>query len=349
MSGQSLEKNTGHALSEFLTWWSYELSLLVPQWVKNAFKQKADRLLIFVDKEEYQFRKEDRLQNISSAKDLKELVSGIKKKKQTKTGLCLRKGQYFKRTLELPSEARFKLDDILTIDMERKTPFKHDKVYREYFYKDLPDNRLLVTQLIVKRSLIDSYIEDLSSENIAISFITAIDADEAELLPVNFISSAKDQNRLSLTTVLYGIILLLFGLIAFFTLDRQQQALNQLQSEIKSRQNAARIIQASAERSHKEIAGILALQTYKTKNASVLRVWNEVSRLLPDTAWITDLKIDKDRIQISGYAETAEILIKKLDQSVLFTDVNFASPVSMDNQKKRERFSLKFTLQETRQ
>ncbi len=349
MSSQKLEKKTGHGLSEFLTWWSYELSLLVPAPMKQAFKQKTDRQLILFDDESYKLGTAENIQANASISDLKNLSAQLKTQKNKQTGLCLQKGQYLKRTLDLPSEARFKLDDILAIDMERKTPFKRNKVYTAHFYEDLPNKRLSVTQLVVKRALIDDTLKDLQAENISVSFITALDDKSEKLFPVNFLQATQKSERISFTAALYGIVGLLCVLLGFFSIDRQKQALDTLQTEIQSRQNTARIIQASAEKSHKEIAGILALQAYKTKSASTLDVWNEIARLLPDTAWITNLKIDNNKIQISGYAETAEVLIKQLDQSSLFTDVNFASPVTMDNQKKRERFSLSFKLKEASQ
>ena len=67
----------------------------------------------------------------------------------------------------------------------------------------------------------------------------------------------------------------------------------------------------------------------------------EVSRLLPDTAWLEALRVDGDTLEISGLAVSASALLPLFERSSVFHDARFAAPVRLASERDRERFNLK--------
>jgi general secretion pathway protein L len=73
----------------------------------------------------------------------------------------------------------------------------------------------------------------------------------------------------------------------------------------------------------------------------VVSVIENLTRLLPDSAWLTDLRIDGDTVDISGFSKSAASLIPILETSSVFSEAAFTSAVTRDPSEAKERFSMK--------
>ena len=78
-----------------------------------------------------------------------------------------------------------------------------------------------------------------------------------------------------------------------------------------------------------------------------MEVLEELTRVLPETTWIWNLKYNGKEIELSGFADSASDLIPLLDKSPLFEKVEFMAPVTKemqmraDGNKDKERFKIK--------
>ena len=91
---------------------------------------------------------------------------------------------------------------------------------------------------------------------------------------------------------------------------------------------------------------IADLYAYRRNRTLSLRAWEEVTRILPDTAWLTDLTIDGNEITMSGFARSASDLIPALERSEFFSNVKFTSRVTKERDLKNERFSIKMDVEQ---
>jgi general secretion pathway protein L len=80
---------------------------------------------------------------------------------------------------------------------------------------------------------------------------------------------------------------------------------------------------------------------------AMLAILKELTHVLPDTARVVDLKIDGDRVEISGLARSAPPLIGLLEQSPLFADVKALSAFERRAESGNERFSLAMRLEKS--
>jgi general secretion pathway protein L len=76
----------------------------------------------------------------------------------------------------------------------------------------------------------------------------------------------------------------------------------------------------------------------------VVVLLDEISRLMPDDAWVSELRIDGDIVDMTGYARQATALLPLFEHSALFEDARFSSPVRFDPAQDRERFGLRVRL-----
>jgi len=65
-----------------------------------------------------------------------------------------------------------------------------------------------------------------------------------------------------------------------------------------------------------------------------------LTHLLPDDAWLSDLRISGAEVQLLGVAASASDLIGLLDRSQRFTDASFRASLTRDQRLNRERFNI---------
>jgi hypothetical protein len=80
--------------------------------------------------------------------------------------------------------------------------------------------------------------------------------------------------------------------------------------------------------------------------AAVLTPLQELTRVVPDTARLTELQVTGSSMEIAGLAADASSLITTLEKSPRFKDVKFRSPVMRRPESNKERFEISLTLED---
>ena len=78
---------------------------------------------------------------------------------------------------------------------------------------------------------------------------------------------------------------------------------------------------------------------------SKLKILKELTEIIPLSAWLTELKYKEGKIELSGEAESASILISALEESPLFSDAEFIAPI-VKRGHGNEKFKIKATVAE---
>lgn len=84
---------------------------------------------------------------------------------------------------------------------------------------------------------------------------------------------------------------------------------------------------------------------FQARSNRVTLALRRLSTALPSDVWLTGFNADTEgNIQISGFARRSADIIKLLEKSEMFSSVEYASPVTFQND--RERFSIKMIMQQ---
>ncbi len=169
---------------------------------------------------------------------------------------------------------------------------------------------------------------------------------DLNLLPPDLRKKTKKVGRplLIALTFLALFFALTWGLGAFMHYRKELEAVN---DEIRKRRPAVEALeklQKQRDEYRKEMAELVQIRSGEISKVLVLE---ELTRLLPDTTWIWNLKYNGKEMELSGFADSASDLIPLLDRSSLFEKVEFLAPVTKethlrgDGNKEKERFKIK--------
>jgi general secretion pathway protein L len=89
--------------------------------------------------------------------------------------------------------------------------------------------------------------------------------------------------------------------------------------------------------------GVLRLR--RAEGVRLIALWEEVTRLLPDTAWLTDVRVENDVLWIDGYARSASELVGIIASSPMFSGVALSAPVTREEPRASERFQIRMKIE----
>src|SRR3984957_135893 len=123
-------------------------------------------------------------------------------------------------------------------------------------------------------------------------------------------------------------------LVAVYLGSAYQSEQQQLQRRISQRRAALRLDPNAGG------SGLSLLAKRKQATPSSVMVLEAVSRVLPDTTYVTELRIEGDKVQVVGMTQDAPSLIRLMEQSPQFTRATFFAPTTHAQNEPGERFHI---------
>ena len=345
-------------VSRFLSWWGGELMGCLPKAMLRMSAGSRHRYIVSVEDTGLRLIETssgnalaDRTApdvTIPKQQMLNRLADLDRSKAASAIGVRLQYGACFARRIELPAAAASDFARLLAMDFERATPFKSKDVHSAHYGEGTPaaPGKIWVRQLIVKRGAIDELKADIDALGLEVASVDCWSEDGSSALPVNFLeqdAATKPDGRAKwLAPKLLGATAALLAVSAVvILLNRYETALRDLQAQTMVLKTKAQNVRDTLARSQTAFAEIADLYRLRSANVSRAAALEELTRLLPDTAWVTDLKMDGATVDISGLASSAATLVPILERSALFVDATPTAPLMFDQLEDKDRFSIR--------
>jgi general secretion pathway protein L len=249
------------------------------------------------------------------------------------------------RSLDFPRQAAGFLDGMIRAQIDRLTPWSaNDAVFGWGQPANIANERIQLTLAATSRDKIQPLIQ-LAGNLGAASIAAFAEPRSSEGAPEKFkvfetalqssIGRKVDVPRLLRITLL-GTGLAAAASLAFAsyignTLDVEQQ---QLSRRIAERRASLRLGQTAA-----GSAQSLLAKRKQTTPSSVM-VLEAISRVLPDSTYVTELRIEGDKVQVVGISQDAPSLIRLMEQSPQFSRATFFAPTTRTQSDPGERFHI---------
>ena len=258
--------------------------------------------------------------------------------------LRLGPGEALRLAVALPAAAEANLAELLGFEIERRTPFRlEDVLWRhEVLRRDAGTRRLLIDLVLVPRRIVDPLLVELKRLGLA---CTRIETADGVALPLRTGRTIGRRARMVVTAlVLVGTGLAATGLL--LPLSRQTRLAVQLETRAAAASVAAEQVVTLRNELHDAAAEEARLFRLKERRPAAVVVIDALSRLLPDDTWLLQLQMNDGEVALSGFSTAAAQLVPLIEDSPMFRDAAFRSPVTQDSRSGTERFHISARLQE---
>jgi general secretion pathway protein L len=247
------------------------------------------------------------------------------------------------RPLELPKRATEFLDAIIRSQIDRLTPWTAgESIYGWTAPEAMPGERIKLTVVATSKTIVTPYLNALAGLGVRSTVVSTLQPNASS---DNRIKLFEQRDHAALNTglirqVLIGVLLLTgvtaamaTGLSTFVggNLAAEQQELSRKISQRRSLLRAGQDAAGGPER---------MLENRKRETPASVIVLEEISRLLPDHTYVTEMRIEGDKLQLVGITQDAPSLISLIEQSAHFTRATFFAPTTRATNDPGERFHI---------
>lgn len=343
-SGSSMHR-TVCLVREGISWWLNQLGQLCPPTVKHWLKPKQICCYLFVEADQYQF---STVPTGSPAEhiDLKQHVLPLSIRKRIRRMrrlvLVIPDEQVLRIPLKLPLAARDHLQRVLNGQMAIHTPFQADQVLFDYQIQHIDqDNEMLELEMqVVPKQWLQEHQQRLQNWSLSLTHLrpaSMVASDDCNLLTESHILTRKPPLK-RIAHALLTVNVLILALIIALPLWHKNRLIDRMEASkllLKQEAEEVLLIRRQVER----------LQAFQEQLSSVslekrhtLSIVDELTRRLPDSAWVNRLELNDGKLQLQGEATNASSLISQLDGSILFSQVSFLAPVTRNPRSDKERY-----------
>jgi general secretion pathway protein L len=353
----NLNKNVNIQIKPFLRWWGRELAFLVPVKVRQFFHTPSPAIIILPTNDSltlyYEIDgKQETLTTIARDDVTTQHLATILDDARFKNALFilrLSSQDALCKTLTLPLAAQSNINQVVSYELDRYTPFNVNQVYfaTHIAQIDTDAEHLTVQLLLTPKKTLETLYKQCKALGILVQYVDVEhypnDLEDIyhayNLLPAHLQTKRSNTPRL----IMLGLTMLL-GALSLSSLMLpvwlEYQAVNELQlkiAKIEKEAKAVKTLQADIETLNEENQSLIAL---KTAMPTVVSVLNELSALMHDDSWLAYLQYGDGQLQLQGESPAASNLLADLEASDYFAKVNFASPVTQDKASGVERFQI---------
>ena len=265
--------------------------------------------------------------------------------KASRTELVLQADRFVFRPLELPRRAGEFLGGIVRAQIDRLTPWRvGDAVFGWSPPSEIANDRMVVTVVATARAAVAPLVEavmGLGVDSVVVSTrlqgygpdaaaVKVFEQKGGSLLEVHRV------RRALLTTLLVAGLFASAATIAEVIVGNDLEA---RQIDITQRISARRaLMHASLDASGD--SALAALERRKHETPSSVIVLEALSQVLPDHTYVTELRIEGDKMQVVGITRDAPSLIRLIEQSPHFTRATFFAPTTRSPSESGEHFHI---------
>jgi len=324
-------------------WWVSELALMLPAALRTRLAARRAPIVVDVDPDTVIVMFAGKSVQIPWTR-LREAspdgVPGLQSVPRDRPALLrLPAGQVLRRTLTLPRNARGNLSEILRFEVERLSPLDPANIRWDWVLTDRGSSDALEVEIwVIKNDVFERALSISRTLGLIPGALTVI--DDTSGTHIRRLFASMDHRLGRIATPALAVLAAVLGLLLIHTERAQGQAgIDQLQARVARAKTAAQGVDRLREQV-RQSADRTGFMAQRKQEPWTLAVIAEVTRLLPDNAWLTQLQINGREVRIQGIAPRASALIEVFGQS--FANARFRAPVTREPRGELERFDLSF-------
>ena len=266
--------------------------------------------------------------------------------------LVLQSGRFLFQPLELPSRAADFLQGIVRTQIDRLTPWNVGEVAFGWTKPNPAEHdRIVITVAATALAAVQPYVQMMvgwGARSVAIFACSPQDITGSFPIKI-WEENARDETALgrvryalcvalAITGIMAGVAIAASAIIGA-NLDAQQDKLQIQTASLRARMVALRPAASDAKMSARA-----ALERRKQEAPSIVIILDSLSRILPDNTYVTELRVEGNKLRLLGNTSDAPSLIGVIEQSGRFANATFFAPTTRLTAEAGERFHIEATI-----
>lgn len=347
-------------LQGFFRWWLGELAGLVPARLGALFGRRERAVVFDLSGPEILLlvRSPDRdrvLARLGLADDGEDpdrrARAGVQTKVKRATTVAIRLASHeaLLKTLSLPLAAEPYLREALRHQISRQTPFAPEDVHFDYTVVErrADAQQVKVDLAVVPRSTVERAVAKAAAWGLkpdlielgGTSVVLALGAGGSG--PAGVGARRWPARRLAMAGAAWALAVAAL----YLPLNWQGRIARDLSNDVAAAKAEAEEAAAMRRELDRLVNANRYLASKKQDTPPVLRILDELARLLSDDTYLFQFQVNGRKIQLAGYSSQAAALIPAIDRSRIFRAPSFRSPVTSAGGDNLERFLLAFELE----
>lgn len=262
--------------------------------------------------------------------------------------LALQPQRFLFRPIELPSRAVEFLGGVVRSQIDRLTPWPaEDAVFGYGAPSALGTDRVSVTVAATARGQVVPYVHALSTLGAASVAVSVPGPDGAPIALLTDPTGRPARKVQRVRRVLSAILLVTAltaavtaGAAAVIGIDLAGQ-----QDELARRITERRVALRTGTSAGAAPTALARLEQRKHTTPSSVIALEILSQILPDHTYVTELRVEGEKVRLSGITRDAPALIRLMEQSPHFARATFFAPTTRSQSDPGERFHIEAQMQ----
>ena len=261
--------------------------------------------------------------------------------------LTLQPDRFLFQPLELPNRAADFLQGIVRTQIDRLTPWNTSDVAFGWSQpRQMERDRIVITVAATAISSVKPYVQAMTARGARSVGIFTHPPEDCSATPIKiWEENARDEAEVRQIRRVLLTLLATAGILAGVasgasaitgaSLDAQQNKLSHQIASIRARMGALPPAASDAYTTAR-----VTLERRKREVPSTVMLLDTLSRILPDTTHVTELRIEGDKLRLVGNTSDAPSLIGLMEQSGRFSRASFFAPTTRTASETTERFHI---------
>jgi general secretion pathway protein L len=262
--------------------------------------------------------------------------------------LLVRPDRFVFKPLELPSRAAEFLEGVVRSQIDRLTPWSADQAaFGSTMPADLGSGRIVVTIAATAKAMLTPILQTFAragARSVVIRTAPSVvspDMPAIKIMEEN-VTGVLDVNlvrRVLIVTLACALLVsLTAAMVSAFIGGNLQTRQDELARQI-ARQRSALLMSRNAAGDPRTLAE-RALLRRKNESPSDVIALEILSKILPDTTYVTEMHIEANKLQLTGITHDAPQLIRLIEQTRHFSQATFFAPITRSPSDSRDNFSI---------
>ena len=269
----------------------------------------------------------------------------LKAVKGNRVEIVLQPSRFVFRQLELPRRAVEFLDGIIRAQIDRLTPWTAaDAVFGWGQPADIANDRISIMIAATARAAVRPILQtvsELGAASIAVHTTPAGGAAGATSIKVydQSIRGTLDAMRMSRILLIVLLVAAVAASLAIAADSTIGSSLEARQLDLTHRIDERRALLRAGQSGITRTASAM-LDRRKQETPATVIVLEALSEILPDHTYVTELRVEGNRLQVIGVTHDAPGLIRLIEQSPHFARATFFAPTTRSPTDPGERFHI---------